>query len=449
MLLLAYALYRILSTLRFWASRRLTPAGWLVLAGLSISGPVGVDLEQSIASQTFAILLCLALVAMLWALAFRGRFVIERRLPRFGSVGHPFAYRVSVRNQGHTPWRELEYFEDLADSRPTWKEFSRSHRASPGSRSFRLAKPRPGTLQHRRAVVKPVPLSSLPGGGEVERGLEVLPLKRGPLRFAGATLASRDPIGLFRGFVRVPLPQTVLILPKRYRLPAIALPGTHKYHQGGVAFAASVGESEEFVSLRDYRPGDPLRHVHWRSSARAGRLVVKEFEDEFFVRHALILDTFGSADMAETFEEAVSLAASLASTVDTQESLLDLMFVGAQAVCFTTGRGLAHPDQAMEVLASVQLCAVQPFSALQTLVLEHAPVLSGCICVFLAWDEPRREMVKRLTALGLPLLVLVVTDEAGARELAELGAEERPEHFLVLVAGKMEAGLQALEGALF
>jgi len=449
MLLLAYFLYRILSTLRYCASRRLTPAGWLVLAGMSISGPVGVDLEQSIASQTFAILLCLSLVAMLWAFAFRARFVIERRLPRFGSVGHPFASRVSVRNQGDTPWRELEYFEDLPDSRPRWKEFSRSHGPSPGSRSFRLAKPKPGALQHRRAVVKSISLPPVPRGGEVEGRLEVLPLKRGPLRFAGATLASRDPIGLFRGFVRVPLPQTVLILPKRYRLPAIALPGTHKYHQGGVAFAASVGESEEFVSLRDYRPGDPLRHVHWRSSARAGRLVVKEFEDEFFVRHALVLDTFGPPELAETFEEAVSLAASLASTVDTQESLLDLMFVGAQAVCFTTGRGLAHPDQAMEVLASVQLSAVKPFSALQTLVLQHAPVLSGCICIFLAWDEPRRELVRKLTSLGLPLLVLVVTDAAGARELAGLAVADRPAHFLVLEAGKMEAGLQALKGAAF
>lgn len=262
-------------------------------------------------------------------------------------------------------------------------------------------------------------------------------------------MARRDPMGLFRGFVRVLLPQTVLILPKRYRLPAIALPGTRKYHQGGVAFAASVGESEEFVSLRDYRPGDPLRHVHWRSSARAGRLVVKEFEDEFFVRHALILDTFGPAELAETFEEAVSLAASFASTVDTQESLLDLMFVGAQAVCFTTGRGLAHPDQAMEVLASVELCPTKPFSVLQTLVLQHAPVLSGCICIFLAWDEPRRELVRKLTVLGLPLLVLVVTDEAGARELARIAVEERPGHFLVLEAGKVEAGLQALGGKVF
>jgi len=86
----------------------------------------------------------------------------------------------------------------------------------------------------------------------------------------------------------------------------------------GVALASNVGQSEEFVSLRDYRRGDPLRHIHWRSWAKAGKPVVKEFEDEFFVRHALVLDTFIDDPHSELFEEAVSVAASFASTVLTQ-----------------------------------------------------------------------------------------------------------------------------------
>jgi uncharacterized protein (DUF58 family) len=56
--------------------------------------------------------------------------------------------------------------------------------------------------------------------------------------------------------------------------------------------ASNIGQSEEFVSLREYRRGDPPRHIHWRSWAKAGKPIVKEFEDEFFVRHALVLDTF-------------------------------------------------------------------------------------------------------------------------------------------------------------
>ena len=70
-----------------------------------------------------------------------------------------------------------------------------------------------------------------------------------------------------------------------------------------------------------------MRRIHWRSWAKLGRPVVKEFQDEFFVRHALVLDTFTDPDDVQIFEEAVSIAASFACSIDTQESLLDLLFV--------------------------------------------------------------------------------------------------------------------------
>src|SRR6185503_4682590 len=176
----------------------------------------------------------------------------------------------------------------------------------------------------------------------------------------------------------------------------LAMPGSMQYQEGGVALASSVGQSEEFVALRDYRRGDPLRHIHWKSVSKTGRLIVKEFQDEFFVRHALILDTFSLTPRLDVFEEAVSIAASFACTVRTQESLLDLMFVGPQAFCFTIGRGLAHADQMLEILASVRICTEKAFSALQNLVLEHLGTLSGAICVFVEWDQARQELVRKL-----------------------------------------------------
>jgi uncharacterized protein (DUF58 family) len=176
-------------------------------------------------------------------------------------------------------------------------------------RSFRVSRRRRANL-FKLATVKDAAVPPAPPNQETEVRVELTPLRRGVLRFTGVTLARPDPLGLLRKFVTLPLPQTALILPQRYPMPPIALPGTMKYQEGGVALAASVGQSEEFVALRDYRNGDPLRHIHWRSWAKAGKPVVKEFEDEFFVRHALVLDTFTEHAHSEVFEEAVSVAAS-------------------------------------------------------------------------------------------------------------------------------------------
>jgi len=237
-------------------------------------------------------------------------------------------------------------------------------------------------------------------------------------------------------------------LPRRYSVPALALPGARKYQHGGVALASAIGESDEFVSLRDYRPGDPMRHIHWRSWARTGRPIVREFQDEFFVRHALILDAFAAPEQTAAFEEAVSVAASFACAIDTQESLLDLMFVGSQAVRFTVGRGLSHMEQALEILAAVQPCREKPFRALQNLVLQHAREVCGCIAVFLDWDEPRRELVRQLKALDLPVLVLVVVAANQAEKVRTGDAEEATDGFHVLTVGKIAEGLQEIEGSL-
>jgi hypothetical protein len=120
------------------------------------------------------------------------------------------------------------------------------------------------------------------------------------------------------------------------------------------------------------------------------------------------------------------------------------MFVGAQAICFTTGRGVAHAEKALEILASVELCRGKTFRSFQALVLQHAGRLSGCICILLAWDEDRRELVRQLRSQGLPLQVLVVADEAHAQELAAPSEEDGAGSFHVLEVGKIEAGLRSL-----
>ncbi|HYY05173.1 MAG TPA: DUF58 domain-containing protein, partial [Candidatus Limnocylindria bacterium] len=240
-----------------------------------------------------------------------------------------------------------------------------------------------------------------------------LPLRRGRLAFTGVTIARPDPLGLVNALVRIPLPGALVVLPKRYAVPDLALPGARKYQRGGVALAGTVGDSEEFVSLREYRAGDPLRRVHWRSAARVGRPVVKEYQDEFFVRHALILDTFAEHEESDLFEEAVSVAASIACSIQTQDSLLDLLFVGPETYCFTAGRGLGHTDRLLEVLAGVRACRDRPFRALHDAVLERALSLSGAVAVLLAWDQPRRDFVRRLRALGIPARVFVVGEGTG------------------------------------
>jgi uncharacterized protein (DUF58 family) len=441
---LVYRIYRIFSGGRHWFQQRFTIAGLGILCALIATGMMGPDSEHNVAYQAFTLLLCLLVVAAAFSWWFRASFSANRLLPRFGTVGSPLYYSVVVRNLTSKNQNGLTLLEELVDPRPTFNDWRAAHLAQQKEfRSFRFSERRPAIL-FRHATVKEAEVPTVAPQEEVQVRLELTPLHRGLLRFEGLRLARPDPLGLFRAFCRLPLSQNTLILPRRYPLPALAFPGTLKYQDGGVALASNVGQSDEFVSLRDYRNGDPLRHIHWRTWAKAGKPVVKEFEDEFFVRHALVLDTFTENPYSEVFEEAVSVAASFACAIQTQESLLDLLFVGPQSYCCTSGRGLAHTDQMLEILASVRACSDHSFSTLEHLVLNHISAVSGCICVLLAWDNERRKFVEKLRTLGVPLLVLIIVGHNQALPLDPGPMQDEPHRFRVLRLGQIKEGLARL-----
>lgn len=409
-----HASYRQLSALRHWFVRHVTPAGaflfWATLAAGAFN-----DVSLTMAHELFGLLFCLLLGAVLWLRKPAQCFELQRFVPQNASVGSPFHYRIRLSNHSRAWQRGLDFHEGIPDSRPSLEEFVQF--AEPGEerrnwfdRRYRAYRWAWLARRNIRAMPVPVPVPDVPPGAAVELACAITPLRRGRLSLRGAHLARTDPFGLIRRDVVVTeTTDSIVVYPRRFQLPAFSLPGEgRRLHTGGVAMAGSVGDSEEFVSVREYRPGDPLRRIHWAGWARTQRAVVKEYQEEFFVRHALLLDTCGGGPAADAFEDAVSLAASFAFTVDEHDSLLDLMFVGDRAYNFTAGRGLAHNEQMLQILAGVALHPSQDFSSLENLVLRHVGQLSGCILVLLAWDEPRQHLHQRLRSLGLPLLTFVV-----------------------------------------
>jgi uncharacterized protein (DUF58 family) len=266
-----------------------------VLGALIITGVMSPDTDNNVAYQAMTPIAALLLVCCVWVSFFRGKFRVERRLPRFGTAGVPFRYRVVIQNLGRRRQAGLTILEVFERSLPDYAEWAALQAANERKNpSFRIRRRRRPVMEFTPARAGDAVVPAAQPGETVEAEVELTPLRRGPLHFKAIGIARTDPIGLMRSFINVPAPQTTLILPRRYAIPPVALPGTVKYQEGGVAFASNVGQSEEFVSLRDYRAGDPLRHIHWRTWARIGKPVVKEFEDEFFVRHALVLDFHGA-----------------------------------------------------------------------------------------------------------------------------------------------------------
>jgi uncharacterized protein (DUF58 family) len=445
-----YHTFRLTYATKRWFARRFTASGRVVIICLAASAFVGLDTKQTMAYQAFTFLLAIVVIAMMSSLFFRCRLSVTRILPRFGTAGVKLAYRIEVKNQTAKIQSGLKVFENFEDPCPSYKEFIET--PEPAEKKRNLFDRAFGYYRwlwliskKQQAATQATAIAPLQPNSQTEVLIEITPSHRGVVNLTGLTIARPDPFGFFNACMTVSLPQSLLILPKRYDLPTVGLSGTRRYQSGGVALASTVGDSEEFVSMRDYRPGDPLRKIHWKSWAKTGTPVVKEYQDEFFVRHALILDTFQKTAHSEILEEAVSIAASFACEIQTQESLLDLMFVGLEAYCFTSGRGLAHTNKMLEILAAVVGCRDKSFDYLTPVVINRASMLSGCICVFLRWDEERRKLIGYLKALDIPVLVLVITDGAGDSDGYDPGPMlDKPENFHLLTSGNIQEGLMEL-----
>ena len=413
---LSYFAFRFVTGATHWSSQRFTAAGALVISCAVITGAIGVDTTQSVAYQAFALFTAMMGMAALCLPFVSTRVAVERELPRVATAGEAFTYRMRVSNPGTTALDGLSLMEDLADPRPSHDAYN----AAIGIPTYRKWKRLVAANQLARVPLRPVPV--LAPGATAEIEIEARALKRGVAHSQGVIVGRADPLGLVRAIARVPRRSNFIVLPRRYP-------------PGGVTLATSVGDSEEFVGLRDYRPGDPLQRIHWKSFARAARPIVKEYQDEYFERHALVLDTFGAGGGERAFEEAVSIAASFAYTIDTRECLLDLMFIGAEAYTYTAGRGQMQAASLLEILAGVKPCRDKPFSTLGEAVLMRRGALTGCICVVLGWDEERARFFRQLQAHGLAFRAIAVCSAPVA---------DPPPWLLAVEPGKVQEALVRL-----
>jgi uncharacterized protein (DUF58 family) len=431
-----------------WIKRRFTSAGLYMLSAMTVAAVFGVDTTLSMAYQIFTLLTALLLLALVGALRFQIPVTVYRKLPRFATVGETSEYTLLLNNQGTKRHSGLLLRDNLAVEFPSKEEFHSAKAPGDEKRNKfdqKIGYPRWLWLVQKKqgANIGEINLPDLHAKAETKVKIGFTPIRRGTLSLSSVSIGRTDPLGLVRTFMNLPCPDKILVLPRRYPVPGIQLPGLRKYQRGGVALSSKVGDTEEFSSLRDYRPGDAMRNIHWKSWAKTGRPVVKEYQDEFFVRHALMLDTFAAPQDAEHFEEAVSVAASLVYTVQEHDSLLDLVFVEDRAYCMTSGRNVAQVESMLQVLSAVSTCQDKPFSRLSQFVAGHAHAMSGCICVLLAWDAPRQALVENLQALGIPLLVLVIS-APGAAPIDPGPMRTDPSNFHVLESGKIGEGLRAI-----
>lgn len=302
------------------------------------------------------------------------------------------------------------------------------------------------TLTLRNRGVLPVPLvtvTDLPGslytasasaivsvGAGEERGIayRAQGRERGAYELGPVTISGRDPFGLLSWSRRIELPGRVVVYPTIHRLDFVVRRGVPS---GTLAVADRMYEDvTRFRSLREYVPGDDVKRINWKASAKNNKLFTTEFDATLSAPVLTVLnfsrDDFPRRQRESLLERAAELAASVPfhfSALDQQVGFVTSGRApgGEGPLIRATGAGYEHAQGILELIATLEPSdGHADFAAL----LYRSGVTAGTgMKIIVVSPPPRREQADVLVAArrkGTNLMLVQVESQVERTEDAHV-----------------------------
>ncbi len=366
----------------------LRPLGLVLLALLLFTAAQGTGIELFF--HLSYLLVGIVLIAYLWAwLNLRGLSIRREVFTHRAQVGDVVRERVTLVNHWFLPklWIEVIDRSNLPDHGAGFVAYL------------------PGYEQRRQVIRTPCTM-------------------RGKFRLGPVTLASSDLLGLFRLQRDIPGDNEILVYPRAVPLPGFVLPGA-ELPGGQDLRRRAYHVTPNVAAIRDYQPGDSFNRIHWRSTARLGRLIVKEFEldptAEVYVAldmHEYVQQAWWPAEgtsgrrgqrTAESTEEyAVHAAASIARHALDQNRAVGLIAWGQRREVIPPEREARQLYKILEALA--ELRAYGSTSLAEVLSAESARFGRNCTLVVItpSLDERWVTGVQHLIYRGVRVVAVLI-----------------------------------------
>jgi uncharacterized protein (DUF58 family) len=340
---------------------------------------------------------------------------------------------------------QLELWVEIVNAKPLPLAWLKAEDEFPEDFAIERAELSAASKPHRRTLTN---LLSLRWYERVRRRYHLTAQHRGAYEFGPVLLSSGDIFGFRTRHLEVPTQQTVLVYPRL--VPLNRLPLRVARPSGELLGERRIVEDPlRLAGVRDYRAGDPVRHIHWKSSARAGQLQTKVFEPAAS-QHLVIflngqtLERAFEGVLGDYFETAVMVAASLANAglesrhpvgLFTNNSALDT----SRRVRLPASRHDTQLVRILETLAQLTHFSLMPLDQLLRLEAPNLPFGASVVVVSAIANEALLTTLIDLRAAGHPLALIVVAEPGRAP------AVNLPEDIPVYIVTDNWTDLEALE----
>lgn len=264
--------------------------------------------------------------------------------------------------------------------------------------------------------------------------------RRGRFQLGPTTLTTGDIFGIFRATRRYPAAASIVVLPAFFEIEAFPyVPGLP---QGGrVISRKAIDITPHASNVREYVPGDPLKRIHWPTTARRGQLMVKEFDLDPQTEIWLFLDIqsrvhaekknkeaqrefhpdewlFGRRPEfhlpPSTLEYAVSISASLARFYIQQKRAVGLVAAGRAYTVIPAERSERQESKILETLAYLEADGDMPLAGVISMQAQQLPKGSGVVLIS---PSTRQDILTAVDDLQLrrlrPVVILLMAESFG------------------------------------
>lgn len=334
---------------------KLGPGGVMYTVVAVLILMVAIYTQANLLFWGFGLMIGGLLVSVTHSYAMLRGLEVQRVLPNHGVAGEPLALRYRVANRkGWTPVFGLVINE-------TWGR---------GARGYRKTGPVSPAAAPDETRLRAQPFGwvlHLGPNQTLQAEARCWPTRRGVLRFERIVLSSSFPFGVVRRIVEYERPGHVLIYPHLWRMDRHVLHRLARIDPAGSRRRERGGGSEEFFGLRPYRPGDSVRTIDWKRSAKTGELVCREMTHPTPPQVMVALDLTlapvahaldaapraepGAQGPEDPVEAAVSLTASLVCDAHFRGCQVGLAVLGVPCQAFPIHHSLPHRTRMLEALA--------------------------------------------------------------------------------------------------
>lgn len=270
-----------------------------------------------------------------------------------------------------------------------------------------------GTPQDLVKTDKPRQATSVPLRGSRLLHFGLTAQRRGYYPVGPIRITLGDAFGLFRGQREFTSQLRITVYPRIHQMEGLAVPLSQPF--GPVRTREKAFEDPSNQSgLREYRPGDNPRHIHWKTAARMGELMLREYELNATTQLLLFPDLCGTSQVGfnqqtqtSTEEKAIEIAASLAALGLRRKIDVGLICHGRERHAVGVGRGQRNFHEILEVLARAEAAGSLPIDQVVELEAAHLTNSSTLVIITPQLTAQLAALILRLRAKHQVMLVLL------------------------------------------